>query len=48
MIWSNLCDYRDAYILVSEAIAIDGEGHAAAKLLDEKNKEAIFKNLAIY
>ena len=46
MIWSNLCDYRDAYILVSEAIAIDGEGHDdAAKLLDEKNKEAIFKNL---
>ena len=44
MIWSNLCDYRDAYILVSEAIAIDGEGHDdAAKLLDEKTKKRYLK-----
>ena len=33
VIKSNLCDYNDAYILVSGTIAIDAEGDdAAAKL----------------
>ena len=37
----NLCDYSDAYILVS------GEGDSgAAKRADERNKEVIFENCA--
>ena len=47
MIRSSLCDYRDEYILVSRTTTIDGEGDdAAAKLLDERSKGAIFKNSA--
>ena len=37
MISSNLCDYSDAYILVSGTITIDGEE-------DERNEGVIFKN----
>ena len=40
MIRSNLCDYIDGYIVVSETIAITG---ARA---DERNKGVIFKNSA--
>ena len=47
MIKSNLCDYSDAYILVSGAITISGEGSDdAVKLADEINKGVIFKNCA--
>ena len=47
MLKSSLCDYSDAYILVCETIKITGEGpDDAAKQLDERNKEAIFKNCA--
>ena len=46
MIRSNLCDYSNAYTLVSGTITITGEGSEdAAKLLDERNKGVIFKNL---
>ena len=45
MLRSSLCDYADAYILVEEAITITGAGDdAAAKRLDERSKEEIFKN----
>ena len=37
MLKSRLCDYSDAYILVK------GDD-AAARLLDQRNKEIIFKN----
>ena len=44
---SNLCDYADAYILVKGAITITGAGaNDAAKQLDERNKDVIFKNCA--
>ena len=45
MLRTSLCDYSDAYILISEAITIAGErDHAAARQEDERNKGVIFKN----
>ena len=42
--WS-LCDYKGAYILLKESIAILGEGaDAAAVQAGERNKQAILKN----
>ena len=47
MVKSSLCDYSDAYILVSGTITIDGAGaDDAAKRLDERNKGVIFKDCA--
>ena len=47
MLKSSLCDYSDAYILVSGTITITEAGaDDAAKRLDERNKGAIFKNFA--
>ena len=41
-----LCDFSDAYILASEIITITGAGpDDAAKRLDERNKEVIFKGV---
>ena len=45
MLKSKLCDYSDAYILVSGAITITEAGdYDAAKKADERKKEVIFKN----
>ena len=45
MLKSSLCDYSDAYILVSGTIAITGEeADNNAKCLDEKNKGVISEN----
>ena len=45
MLRTSLCDYSDAYILISKAITIAGErDHAAARQEDERNKGVIFKN----
>ena len=47
MLRSILCDYSDAYILVSGTITITGaENNDAARRLDERNKGVIFKNWA--
>ena len=47
MLMSRLCDYSDAYILVSGPIAITGAGdNDAARPLDERNKGGISKNCA--
>ena len=47
MIWSNLCDYSNAYILVSRTIEMEGATvDDAAKRSDESNKGAVFKNCA--
>ena len=47
MLRSNLCDYADAYLLVKGTITITGEeDDAAAKQLDQRNKDVIFKNCA--
>ena len=47
MIRPKLCDYSDAYILVSRTITITGaEADDVAKLADERNKGVIFKNCA--
>ena len=47
MLRSNLCDYADAYILVKGTITIAGAGDDdAAKQLDERNKNVIFKSCA--
>ena len=44
---SSLCDYSNAYILLSGTITITGAGaDDAAKRLDERNKGVIFKNCA--
>ena len=49
MLKPSLCDYSDAYILVSGTITIDGaESHDEAKRLDEYYKEVIFKNYASF
>ena len=49
MLRSSLCDYSDAYILVSETIAITVEGdNDAAKQADERNKGVISKNCASF
>ena len=46
---SSLCDYSDAYILVTETITITGAGaNAAAKQTNERDKEVIFKNCASF
>ena len=47
MIWSNLCDYSNAYILVSRTIEMEGATvDDAAKRSDESNKGVVFKNRA--
>ena len=44
---SSLCDYSNAYILLSGTITITGAGaDDATKRLDEINKGVIFKNCA--
>ena len=43
----RLCDYSDAYILVSGTITITGaRNDDAVRRLDERNKGVIFKNCA--
>ena len=45
MLKSSLCDYNDAYILISETITTDGAGDDDnAKRLDKGNKGVIFEN----
>ena len=39
---SNLCDYKDAYILVSRTVVITRSGDDATKRADERNKGVIF------
>ena len=47
MLRSRLCDYSDAYTLVSGPIAITGAGdNDVARQLDERNKGEISKNCA--
>ena len=47
MIRSDLCDYRDSYILVSGTITITRVGDdGAARTADKRNKRVIFKNCA--
>ena len=47
MIRSELCDYRDSYVLVSGTITITRAGDdAAARTADKRNKRVIFKNCA--
>ena len=49
MLRSSLCDYSDAYILVSGTITITGAGNEdAARRLDERNKGVISKNCASF
>ena len=49
MLRSSLCDYSDAYILVSGTITITGAGNKdAARRLDERNKGVISKNCASF
>ena len=49
MISSNLCDYSDAYILISGTITITGEGgDDSAKIADKRNKGVIFKNCSSF
>ena len=47
MLKSSLCDYNDAYILLSGTITVAGRGaYDAARATDRNNKQAIFKNCA--
>ena len=47
MLTSSLCDYSDAYILVSETIKITGAGEDdAARRLENRNIGVIFRNYA--
>ena len=46
MLRSSLCDYSDAYILVTGATKITGAGaDDAAKHLNERNKVVILKTM---
>ena len=46
---SSLCDYSDAYILVSGNTTITWVwNNHAARWLDERNKGVIFKNCALF
>ena len=45
----SLCDYSDAYILVSSTVTIKGgpnDANGADKRADERNKKIIYKNCA--
>ena len=47
MLQANLCDYRDAYILVKGIITIAGAGATeSAHQADKNNKQVIFKYCA--
>ena len=47
MLWSSLCDYSNAHILMSESIAIGGaRANDAEEQLGEINKGIIIKNYA--
>ena len=47
MLKSSLCDYRDAYILVSGTITVVGAGaDVVAIVADRDNKQVLFKNCA--
>ena len=47
MLKSSLCDYSDAYILVTGTITINGAGtDAAARHADERDEGVAFKNCA--
>ena len=47
MLRSSVCDYSDAYTLISGTLTITGAGaDDTAKRLNERNKWAIFKNCA--
>ena len=49
MLWSNLIDYADLYILVEETITITRAGDAAAaRQADERGKSVTFKNYALF
>ena len=49
MLKSNLCNYADAYILAKGTIIITGYGDDdAARQLDERNEDVIFKNCASF
>ena len=45
MLWSNLCDYRDAYIFVKGNIAVNNTAGAGAAA-NNTNKKVIFKSCA--
>ena len=47
MLKSSVCNYSDAYILISETRTTNGEeADDNVKRLDERNKGVIFKNCA--
>ena len=49
MLKSRICDYSDAYLLVSGTVTIGGAGaDDNAKRTDERDKGTIFKNCAPY
>ena len=49
MLRSSLCDYSDAYILVSGAMTLTGAGNDdAARQLDERSKGVKFENCASF
>ena len=49
MLKSSLCHYSDAYIFDERRITITGAGvDAAERQVDERSKEVIFKNYALF
>ena len=46
MLKSSLCDYSDAYILVTGRITITGDGAGSAARTDGRDKWVIFKYFA--
>ena len=51
MLKTNLCNYKDVYIVNNGTITITGvkgAGDAAVRQTDKRNKELIFKNRALF
>ena len=49
MLKSNLCDYANAYMFVTDTVTITGHGDDdVAKQLEERNKVGILKNCATF
>ena len=48
MLNSSLCDYNDACVLLKKLAITGAEVNAAARQADERDKEVVFKNCALF
>ena len=48
MLWSSLCDYSDACIVVKGYTTVNNTAAAAAAAANNTNKKVIFKNCVLF